>query len=65
MSDGDEKRDKNRRDHSRYKVNVDQLLRFLFPPNLQHPLTAGRLFAFGECGPLVRNHANLNLKFEN
>lgn len=33
-------------------VDLDQLLDFLFPPHLQHPNSAGRLFVFGLYGPL-------------
>ena len=31
---------------------LEDLLRFLFPDNLQHPLAASRLFIFGMYGPL-------------
>lgn len=37
------------------KVNVDQLLQFIFPNALQHPLSTGRLYAFGMYGPLDEN----------
>ncbi|KAF1314367.1 hypothetical protein FI667_g16727, partial [Globisporangium splendens] len=33
-------------------ADVDQLLAFLFPPHLQHPNSAGRLFVFGLYEPL-------------
>ncbi|CAM9669699.1 unnamed protein product, partial [Phaeothamnion confervicola] len=33
-------------------VDLERLLRFIFPPGLQHPLTNGRLYAFCEYGPL-------------
>lgn len=36
----------------KYRVNIDQLVEFAFPKNLQHPLASGRLYAFGDCGPL-------------
>lgn len=34
------------------KVDVEDLLNFIFPRNLQHPLSTGRLYAFGMYGPL-------------
>ncbi|CAM9674238.1 unnamed protein product, partial [Scytosiphon promiscuus] len=34
------------------KVNVEELLDFIFPKSLQHPLSTGRLYAFGMYGPL-------------
>lgn len=34
------------------KVDVQQLLDFIFPKSLQHPLSTGRLFAFAMYGPL-------------
>lgn len=34
------------------KVDVEELLSFIFPSNLQHPLSTGRLYAFGIYGPL-------------
>mmetsp|Transcript_367 Transcript_367/g.465 ORF Transcript_367/g.465 Transcript_367/m.465 type:complete len:337 (+) Transcript_367:30-1040(+) len=37
------------------KVSLESLLIFLFPPALQHPLSTGRLFAFGLYGPLDEN----------
>lgn len=40
------------------KVDVGQLLDFIFPKSLQHPLSTGRLFAFAMYGPLDSN-ANL------
>lgn len=40
------------------KVDVQQLLDFIFPKSLQHPLSTGRLFAFAMYGPLDSN-ANL------
>jgi hypothetical protein len=33
-------------------VHIEELMRFLFPAGLQHPLVAGRLVAFGMYGPL-------------
>jgi len=36
----------------RYKVDLDRVIEFIFPKELQHPLAAGRLFAFALCGPL-------------
>lgn len=37
------------------KVDVAKLLDFIFPTSLQHPLSTGRLFAFGMYGPLDAN----------
>ena len=37
---------------NKFQVEINKLLTFLFPPELQHPLTAGRLYLFGDCGPL-------------
>lgn len=36
-------------------VRLDNLMRFVFPEGLQHPLSTGRLYAFGFYGPLDRN----------
>lgn len=33
-------------------VEIDDLLSFVFPEHLQHPLTAGRLFSYSSYGPL-------------
>jgi len=40
---------------SNHRVDIKQLIKFLFPPGLQHPLVAGRLIAFGMYGPLDDN----------
>ena len=37
------------------KASLDDLIRFLFPENLQHPLVAGRLIVYGLYGPLDDN----------
>jgi len=37
------------------KLHLESLLTFLFPPELQHPMSTGRLFAFGFYGPLDEN----------
>lgn len=37
------------------KVDIEQLLTFIFPRSLQHPLSTGRLYAFGMYGPLDEN----------
>lgn len=34
------------------RVNLEELLAFIFPSQLQHPKSTGRLFAFGAYGPL-------------
>jgi hypothetical protein len=36
----------------RFWFHLDDLLRFMYPENLQHPLAASRLFIFGLYGPL-------------
>ena len=36
----------------KFKVNLDVLMKFVFDPELQWPLAAGRLFAFSLYGPL-------------
>jgi hypothetical protein len=41
--------------HDRFKFDMDSLLKYLFPTSLQHPMVAGRLFAFALCGPLDDN----------
>ena len=33
-------------------VDINQLLSFIFPKHIQHPLTAGRLFIYSLYGPL-------------
>lgn len=42
-------------DDKKFKFRIEELTQFLFPRNLQHPLSNGRLYAFGECGPLDSN----------
>lgn len=37
------------------KVKLGELLDFIFPHSLQHPLSTGRLYAFGMFGPLDEN----------
>jgi hypothetical protein len=36
----------------KFKVDLEKLLKFIFPSDLQHPQAAGRLFAFAFNGPL-------------
>lgn len=36
----------------RVAVDINQLLSFIFPKHIQHPLTAGRLFIYSLYGPL-------------
>ena len=36
----------------KFKVDLENVIEFIFPKELQHPLAAGRLFAFALCGPL-------------
>lgn len=49
---GDDRNNKKTRDRRLGKVDVEDLLNFIFPLNLQHPLSTGRLYAFGMYGPL-------------
>jgi hypothetical protein len=35
------------KDNRKYRVDIDALIDFIFPKNLQHPLASGRLYAFG------------------
>ncbi len=39
-------------ERDRFRFYIDELIEFIFPPNLQHPLAAARLIAFGLYGPL-------------
>lgn len=38
--------------HDRSFVDLEDLVQFIFPTSLQHPLSTGRLIAFGLYGPL-------------
>lgn len=38
---------------NKFKINLDDLLDFIFPLDLQHPLAAARLISYGMYGPLV------------
>lgn len=37
---------------NKFQVSLEDILDFIFPSSLQHPLAAGRLFAYGLYGPL-------------
>jgi hypothetical protein len=37
---------------NKFQVRLEGILDFIFPSTLQHPLAAGRLFAYGQYGPL-------------
>lgn len=37
---------------TKFQVRLEDIMDFIFPSILQHPLTAGRLFAYGLYGPL-------------
>jgi hypothetical protein len=41
----------------RTKVTVDNILKFMFPPNLEHPNSTGRLDLFALYGPTVHYHS--------
>lgn len=36
----------------KFWFDIDDLMDFLFPVHLQHPLSTGRLYSFAYCGPL-------------
>jgi hypothetical protein len=46
---------KARLEASKVSVNINDLMSFIFPSDLQHPLAAARLFIFCEYGPLIEN----------
>lgn len=41
----------------RNKVGMDMILSFLFPPNLEHANSSGRLDLFAMYGPIVKYHS--------
>jgi len=41
----------------RTKVNIDNILKFMFPPNLEHSNSSGRLDLFALYGPTVHYHS--------
>lgn len=41
----------------RTKVTVENILKFMFPPNLEHPNSTGRLDLFALYGPTVHYHS--------
>jgi len=43
---------KSVKDDSKFRIDLERLISFLFPSGYQHPLVAGRLIAFGFYGPL-------------
>jgi hypothetical protein len=40
----------------KFQVDVNDVIDFIFPEMLQHPLAAGRLFSYGMYGPLDENN---------
>ena len=40
----------------KFQVDVNDVIDFIFPEMLQHPLAAGRLFCYGLYGPLDENN---------
>lgn len=40
---------------TKFQVRLEDIIDFIFPSILQHPLTAGRLFAYGMYGPLAED----------
>lgn len=43
--------------YERYKVTIDHLLKFCYPPNLEHSNVTGRLDLFALYGPTVDYHS--------
>lgn len=43
--------------YDRYKLNLDCLLKFIYPPNLEHSNTTGRLDICALYGPIVNYHS--------
>lgn len=43
--------------YERNKVTMGSILKFLFPPNLEHSNSTGRLDLFGMYGPIVCYHS--------
>ena len=41
----------------RTKVTAENILKFMFPPNLEHPNSSGRLDLFALYGPTVHYHS--------
>lgn len=41
-----------RKPREKFQVRLDDVIDFIFPQMLQHPLAAGRLFSYGLYGPL-------------
>lgn len=41
---------------------LDEIIQFVFPPSLQHPLAASRLIAYGMYGPLVDGELRSGIK---
>jgi len=41
----------------RTKVSAENILKFMFPPNLEHPNSTGRLDLFAYYGPTVHYHS--------
>lgn len=40
-----------------YKITTESLMKFIFPPHLEHPNVTGRLDIFGMYGPIVNYHS--------
>jgi len=43
--------------YDRYKVTLDTIMKFLFPPNLEHSNSTGRLDLFALYGPVSNYHS--------
>lgn len=55
VSPANEKQPNRTKVKGKGKVDVEELLDFIFPKSLQQPLSTGRLYAFGMYGPLDSN----------
>lgn len=40
-----------------YKIKLEMLFKFLYPPNIEHPRVNARLDVFGLYGPIVNHHS--------
>jgi hypothetical protein len=51
-------------EYIRTKLNMEMILKFLFPPNLEHANSTGRLDLLALYGPVV-NHHSVDYCFDN
>jgi len=43
--------------YDEYKISLETLMKFLFPPHLEHPDVTGRLDIFAIYGPVINSHS--------